>query len=128
MQNIRVNPYGKALKDKNGDVKVEMALYAEKNSDGHDNAILKFNGVFAFSEGIDGKAFSCVAEKVEGGLSYVEKLPDGQKRLRLLMHYGLEAIKNIEVFVDGQKVKVFYSEEDTKLVKPLHLLAEVSKK
>ena len=58
-----VNPYGKFLA---GDgVEVEMAEFAEKNSDGLYDVLLKMTGANAYKEGIDGKTVKCQA--VHGG-------------------------------------------------------------
>ena len=111
-----VNPYGKFLA---GDgVEVEMAEFAEKNSDGLYDVLLKMTGANAYKEGIDGKTVKCQA--VHGGTG-VDYKCGGTTRMILRNPYG-DWWSIAQVFLDDKAIDVSVDKDKSKEVLPLHLL------
>ena len=118
---VAMNPYGKLF---TGDgVTVEMAMFADKNSDGLNDVLLKMTGADVFNAGLDGKVIRYVARPGGTGVDFVTQV-DGQDYVRMLSRQSWGSWTFFEVYLGGKPAHVELDEKRSAEVKPAALLAE----
>ena len=112
-----VNPYGQYLA---GDgLKIEIAIYLEKNQHGMNDMLVKITGAAAYDAGIDGKTLRYSAEPAGTGYNLKR---DGRNLMSVRSPYG--RWQQIEVYLAGRTYQVTPREEMAERVMPLHLLTD----
>ncbi len=120
MSESPMNPYGKLFKGE-GQTKVEIGYFSEKNKDGLQDVLVKITGKAAHEEGIEGQVQKCTATKgPDNGINY-EYVQDGKTFNRMCMRKGWGA-ETLELYVSNETINLQHDEKESPEVKPDHLL------
>lgn len=120
---VSVKKYGYFFENRSGLVTIEMADIVGKKK----RVIMKMRGFSAYEEGIDGKAFIYESVPSGTGFNLVTRV-NGKNVSRISSRKGWGSWDNITAYLGGESIKVYENSRKSKLVRPLHLKSDLSKK
>jgi len=120
-EKYEVNPYGIALSNSEGDIKVSIAIFSKENNNGQKDALIMVEGRTAYAEGIDGKVLKYMGiPGSDRGTEY--QYSKGEKNITRMIRKFQWGGSAWSIFLDGKNHDLYVVSNESSNIRPQHLL------
>ena len=116
-----VNPYGIALSNSKGDIKVSVAIFSQENNNDQKDALIMVEGRTAYAEGIDGKVIKYTGTPASfRGTEY--QYSKGEKNITRMIRKYVWGGSTWSIYLDGKNHDLHVVANESLNIRPQHLL------